>query len=147
MDEEAIHAGLKSVGIQVWDSDHNIVLDQINKLQNTDPSAGEIKQLMISLLHFAEIHLRSEERMMQELGYPDLESHKQEHDKFRQWFKEQNQLRLRAPEDWDNQKVSCYLRNWWTSHIQEVDMAYKDFFAARMEEVQAHLDQHRSSPV
>jgi hemerythrin-like metal-binding protein len=134
-----------SVGVQKWDSDHRKLLELIDQFCNLDLSTGSsaaVKKIMISLLNYSEIHLRSEERAMEQLRYPGFVAHKEEHDKYRRWFKEQNDLRINTPDEWDVRQVSDFLTHWWRSHILEVDMAYKNYFETMNDDVTAHLEKY-----
>lgn len=122
-----------SVGVEQWDADHRVLLDLIGRLDDllrsgrSDPSP-----LMDTLSRYVDVHLGSEERTMERLGYPHFEAHRAKHDEFRTWFKE---VTAAAPAARPAAaEIADMLVHWWYVHIVTVDMAYKDFFENRRRE-------------
>lgn len=134
-----------SVGIREWDSDHRQLLNLMNDLGDHDAKAQSLEQIYSSvqtLSDYANIHLGSEEKVMERMEYPGLEKHKEKHEEFRQWVSNlQNRIEAN-PDDWNGEKTGEYLTKWLHTHILTIDMQYKDFFQSRSAELGKQLEKY-----
>ena len=119
-----------SVGISEMDDDHRILLGLISELSEAkyDPNAfGAFSSYLDALQLYSADHLAREERMLEAVGFPELDEHRTSHDEFRdrcEGFKRQLEDDAEELEPTD---VERYLIDWWTRHILKEDMAYKPF--------------------
>lgn len=116
-----------SVGVELFDSQHKWLIDIINTLvwiSKNDGGGKETKtsvEMMSEIARYSREHLAAEEDAMEKYGYPDLENHRREHDKFRNMVKE-----IASKHD----KVTTLkaLKDWFGDHIMVTDKKYCSFF-------------------
>ena len=71
-----------SVGVGVFDEQHKQVILMINRLidaQETATNSDVVSDLLDRMTRYARDHLKAEEKMLAEHGYPQLEQHKAQH--------------------------------------------------------------------
>lgn len=111
-----------SVGNAVLDSQHRELMELVNRLDGDEP----LSLLLEELARYAAIHFRTEEKLLQAVGYPDLDQQKFQHKAFRAWLD-------RTLADWDSggerlvasRDLKAYLRVWIANHLQVYDAAFK----------------------
>jgi len=116
-----------AVGIYEIDNQHRKLFESLNSLLDA-MSQGQGNQQIMEILKFLEeyvvIHFGTEERYMEQTGYPGYPAHKAQHDAFAKDFAALKQeflnhdrptyLRLQV-------EVGHRLIKWLISHIGEVD--------------------------
>jgi hemerythrin len=122
-----------SVGVSELDQQHKHVFELVRKLgteagQNADSET--ISETMMAIMQLSEQHLRLEEKYMQKYGYPEYESHHQEHLNFKRKIAELS-LDVMNKDSAASQKMFSFLAHYWKNHILTIDMKYRDFFAAK----------------
>jgi hemerythrin len=119
-----------SVGVDVFDEHHRRVILMINRLINAQQVTTDseiISDLLSRMTAYAQEHLKAEEKLMAEYGYPQLEQHKAEHRAYTRKtvdFCTATQLGVQSIP----QGLLDYLKSWWELHIQTTDKAYTHFF-------------------
>jgi len=129
--ESMVWLSSMSVGVEKWDSDHRTLLDLILTLQGSVEKGDAPKNagtIFDALVKYVEIHLSSEEYVMEQARYPGRVDHKASHDRFRTWLESLRENPDSPPGQWDGAEVADKLLNWWRDHVLTTDMAYKDFF-------------------
>lgn len=137
-----------TVGIEVWDEDHRVLLSAISELHNAVHhlnSHETITNIFNDLRRYIEIHFSSEEATMKSMGYPGYDGHKLKHDEFRNWVIKQKDLQDISPAKWDGAEAYEYLIDWWYNHILKVDMAYKNYFESRSLETTQFLSKYKGN--
>ncbi len=122
-----------SVGIQAMDEDHKHLLNLINNLRaSVLCNTGEAfeRQNLDDLLEYTRSHLKREEALLEEHGFPNYEGHKAQHDQMISYVesyvrKYQEQGRKILPE------IADYLTLWLTDHIKVTDKQYSAYLADR----------------
>ena len=123
-----------SVGIDKWDSDHKILLELINRLDEAlhgDVGPELVLRAIDALDAYAKIHFSIEERVMQTLHYPRFASHKAEHDSMRLWIAERRALAEAGNPTQLLPDMAEQLVHWLYTHILTIDMQYCEFFDER----------------
>lgn len=118
-----------SVGNPTMDAQHRKLIDTINKLFSafSDGSAQEVIDSVIQeMINYSKIHLTAEEKMLKEINFTDIESHKSFHEDYRKKILELQQ-RAKTNEKEIHYEIIEYLKKWWTEHILNEDMKYSDF--------------------
>ena len=117
-----------NTGILKIDDQHRLIVDCINELTHEQAifkHPSMIEQLLETLDDYILTHLTEEEELMKEIGYPDLEEHKEKHAFFIAKFEE---LKLLITEDnkpiSGNIKLLTFLSDWFLDHIQVEDQKY-----------------------
>jgi hemerythrin len=119
-----------SVGVNEFDEQHKRVIMMINRLidaqhATTDPRT--ISDMLDRMSRYAQEHLKTEERLMAQYGYPLFKQHKAQH---MTYIKKIVDFCTAAQivNDSIEGGLLAYLREWWEHHIQNSDKAYATFF-------------------
>lgn len=122
-----------SVGHKLIDRQHHFVIDVINDLYLSlrgDMSSGQFKMLMQRLQQYTRAHLGFEEKLLQECGYPDLNSHMALHQQMKSMSLEMERLSEVMDKDWARDLFD-FLKSWWLHHILEEDMKYRKYLQSK----------------
>ncbi len=121
-----------SVGVEVLDSDHQALIEVLNRLDTeVGRAAGidRIAQILDELISHTEAHFRREEAIMAREDYPDAEHHALIHQalseeirEFRQRFAEGMEI---GPE------ITEFIKRWLISHIMESDQHLGGYLQGR----------------
>lgn len=142
-----------SVGVPELDEDHKGLIQVINLLEahaGSEASADIVRQCMVSLMRYAQVHFGREERVMTVCTFPGLAHHQEEHRAFVSRMKE---IEKRFADDPDGltayvtEELIDYLSNWLRHHILIEDMAYRSFAAHRLAEAREAARSFRTSQV
>lgn len=121
-----------SVGVDELDEQHKVLLDLTNQLHRGMANGLRrevLKEVLLSLSGYAELHFEREECLMRMHGYPDLEEHALEHQKMRAevaaWLE-----RVSQAESVDGDELTTFLDHWLTGHIRGADQRYAPHMAA-----------------
>lgn len=129
-----------SVGLPELDDDHRVLIAVINRLAaDTEKGAAAdvVGRSLVSLTRYAEYHFEREQRVMAACGFPDLDSHIEEHREFVGWVREAERRFDTTPADTAAElhgEVLAFLRNWLNHHILLQDMAYRSYVQDAMAE-------------
>lgn len=123
-----------SVGVAKLDEQHKQIIGMLNRLVTSpearDANSETISEILTTMTRYSLEHFKTEEGLLKEHGYPDLEKHRQEHIAYRKKaidFSTATSLGVESVP----QILVTYLFEWWTNHILEEDMKYKSFFAEK----------------
>lgn len=117
-----------SVGNALLDSDHHILLNLLNQLDDaidTGQSRDVVGSVINVLTEYVEHHFQREEAMLTEAGYPDCEHHFVEHRTLEGRFREIRSRWASGDRQVLGEEVMEFLKNWLTSHILVSDKAYR----------------------
>jgi len=118
-----------SVGVDAMDAEHKTIVRMINELNESmknRSSDQEMGRIFRNLISYTQTHFASEERYMESIGYPGLESQRSEHAGL---VRELAQLarEFKAGKLVIGKKLMGFLKDWLTNHILESDMKYAAF--------------------
>jgi hemerythrin-like metal-binding protein len=118
------------LGIEDIDLQHHFFLNLINRLSK-DLFASNNPDHQLSLISelnsYANFHFISEENMMREAGYPELETHKKHHfDIIESLCIEGNNFRL-EPSQKELEKIISLLVDWFINHTSKEDKLFADY--------------------
>jgi hemerythrin len=123
-----------SVGVEELDQQHQQLIKMLNRListrETTDTNSETISDMLQAMTRYAHKHFKTEESLMMAYDYPGLEEQKQEHRAYRIKtvdFSTATMLGI----DTVPEILLVYLFEWWTHHILDEDMKYKQFFAGK----------------
>lgn len=124
---------------ETLDSQHNQLIQQYNALHEVlingslSESTDEQATTLENMVEYAETHFKTEEKYMEDIGYPDTEKHKQTHQNFRDRI---NSLQR----DMDQGRVVLsttlmkFLKNWIVEHIAIEDKKYGQYHKQRRQQ-------------
>ncbi len=121
-------------GIDVVDRQHRELVEQVNRLVEA-MRAGKGRKVVGEILSFlgryAVEHFQTEEKIMEQGGYPDLDKHREVHEAFKKDFGE-----LAAEYDRSPTKLSLTIEvqrrvmAWLREHILKMDMKAAEYLRA-----------------
>jgi len=119
--------GSLAMGIETIDIQHEELFRVINsmydKMQRENMEHNALVEALDSLRSYVKYHFRTEEKLMEERGYPELEQHRKEHE----LFSERIYLFAQRPLDQTGEtleEMQSFLLNWLIKHIQRTDRKY-----------------------
>ena len=123
-----------SVNNDVIDSQHQQLFDKINILLTAmieDRAEHVVDDMVEFFKHYMEEHLQYEEKFLEEIHYPAIDEHKNEHQKFVDKYHEL-QARLDQTDDKNHLviEIENFMGSWLTSHILVEDQKYKKYISA-----------------
>jgi hemerythrin len=120
------------IGVQEIDAQHKKLVSLLNQLHEA-LSQGQGKEVLAgvldSLVRYTKAHFTAEERLMQQNGYPDLISHKREHEQLTEKVLE-FQKNFTSSRIGMGVEVVHFLGTWLQSHIRGSDKKYVPFLHA-----------------
>jgi len=126
-----------SVGVDVLDEDHKILIDCLNQfVEATDNDDGILvtDSIFSALLEYTDYHFRREEGIMLACGYAGLQAHKLLHAGLREKIIDIRQRYVLDSDGMMDDIVKDFLKTWLTDHILNCDMDYKAVVQGREDE-------------
>jgi hemerythrin len=123
-----------SVGVEQFDSQHQHLLEIINKLTTRSGQSLNselVSQTLKEMFDYAMEHFTAEEELMQKYAYPEIESQKKQHSYFLKTATELSKYPVNEKEE-SIDEIAEFLNVWWIIHILKWDMKYKGFFKAKL---------------
>ncbi len=119
-----------AIGIQEIDEQHQAIIKLANELrkEKTRGNARAANETLRFLRNYMNDHFALEEKLMQDLDYPGLENHKQQHELFINhviFFEIEKEFGL-ANEQMQTD-ILAFLRDWISDHIAAHDKALGAF--------------------
>jgi len=126
-----------SVGNQTIDSQHKKLIEMINTMirnEHTDVDSEVISNVLSEMIEYAGSHFKDEEAYMEQIAYPELKMHKEEHKQFKL---KASHFCLATMKDKTSvpEEVLQFLSKWLINHILNSDMKYKTFYESKNKKV------------
>ncbi len=122
-----------SVGVAEIDRQHKKLIDMINTLHQA-MSQGKGKQVVNAVLadlaNYCATHFRQEEKFMADAGYPELDAHREKHQKMTQKVLAL-QADVKAGKATITMEVMRFLEQWLDKHILGTDKKYGPYLNAK----------------
>ena len=122
-----------SVGVQSVDEQHQNLIVMIRDLHTAmveGHGEEEVGNIMNRLVRYTEYHFSAEEAYMEEIGYPELERHRDQHalltGEVFEVFRDIQEGRRDMAED-----VFSFLNTWLIDHIAGSDLKIKAYLETR----------------
>ena len=115
-----------------------------------EASSDVVRQCLISLLRYAEVHFGREERVMTACTFPGMAHHQEEHRAFVERMREIDERFSGDPEGlaaFVTEELADYLSDWLRHHILIEDMAYRSFAEHRLAEAREAIRSFRPSQI
>lgn len=118
---------------QGMDDEHRGLLDKLNRFLTALPSGDSTRVVMAFSMLMAEAraHFASEEAQMEELQYPDLEPHREQHQRLLRGLTELQFTLGNAMNFAASPGAFVYLERWFGAHLANDDKKLADFLAER----------------
>jgi hemerythrin len=122
-----------SIGVLEIDIQHKLLFEKYNAFLaacHAEMEADAIYRLLWFVEAYALTHFREEEDLMQRIGYPDYQIHREQHLKFCEDLgKLKESLRNDGPTQNIMLNMSAFISRWLIDHISNMDMAIGRFMA------------------
>jgi hemerythrin len=115
-----------SVGNSSIDKEHQHWVDLLNRFYEGIRSGQDTNQLTLliaGMIDYTRFHFANEEKYMQSIRYPDIESHKEKHELYVAKLMEYDQ-KIKKGRLVLSLEVTKYLKSWLVNHIKGSDMQY-----------------------
>ncbi len=132
-----------SVGVDVLDHDHNLLMIAIGMLENEIMfgKTQETTQKIVEFLrNYTRHHFAREEMLMEKMGFSGFSEHQQTHSAFTVWLDAMKNGLIYGQDPVFDESVITYLADWIERHVLGMDSFYKPIMIARKDEVRAILD-------
>ena len=119
-----------AVGIRELDEQHKNLIEAANVIESTVASRDRwysIHAAMVRLSEAARIHFAVEECLMSIFGYPKLEEHHTEHQRFTEKLKSLQNESLHARV---SDEMAQFSKDWLQDHIVGMDRAMAEYFTS-----------------
>lgn len=123
-------------GIDDVDRQHGSLIEIYNELVDSveESRANRVmNEILARLFQYAKVHFETEEALLEECGYGQLEEHREQHRRLLKSVRRYIFRHTRGGERVSSEVVE-FLRDWITTHIREEDMAYVACLRARLAE-------------
>jgi hemerythrin len=117
------------LGIEQIDGQHKELVRMINDLYDSikgRDSAEVVNRTLAQLLQYVEVHFDTEERAMQERGYPEFSEHHKLHEDLRRKVFDLKKSQLQGV-DIATFELLNFLTDWLKEHIAYEDKLFGDF--------------------
>lgn len=115
-----------SVGVSEMDLQHRKLVEILNRLHEamTGGKVGEvIESVLKELVDYTQCHFKSEEQLMQRIGYPKFQQHKALHESLVAEVRKAI-ADVQAKKTSVSLKMMAFLRQWLVEHIAGSDKEY-----------------------
>ncbi len=115
-----------SVGVRAMDDQHGILMDTMNELRLAvlnGRGREQVSELLDRLIEFTRMHYWSEERLLEESGFPELGRHRAAHHSLLAQMLEAAH-RLQYGESVEMGKLLDQLRDGYLEHTEGLDQEY-----------------------
>ena len=120
-----------SVGVNSLDKEHKKIIGMLNRLINdhTSEPIEVVNDMFSEIFQFKDEHFVTEEEFMKKNKYPELQRHKEEHNKFKRETASmcKKLMNSQNPNKIREEMLVC-LRKWFEFHILTEDMKYAAFY-------------------
>lgn len=123
-----------SVKVPELDQQHQRLVGMLNRMHealHAGGDAAEAEKVLEDLGVYTRHHFTTEERLMEQCGYPELEEHRRKHRAMERQvmvFREQ----IGGGGVSAQLKLMSFLRDWLQKHILETDMRYSEHLSQRL---------------
>ncbi len=120
-------------GVKQFDEQHKILFHLINKLyrgMKENKGRAVTDEVLSSLVEYTQTHFANEEYMFRQHGYPEIESHMENHKKLIDQVSDFCNSYKSGKAEVD-EKLLEFLKDWLNSHIKGVDTMYGPFLTSK----------------
>lgn len=123
-----------NIGVLEIDLQHKLLFEKFNAFLaacDAQTAADGIYRLFWFLEAYTLTHFTEEEKLMQTVGYPELETHRSQHEHFADQIADLKQrLRAEGPTESLISHIRKFIGGWLIGHIGTMDRAVAGFVAA-----------------
>ncbi len=121
-----------TVGVKAMDDQHAILMDTLNDIRLAlvqGQGRDQVKEGLNRLIEFTRMHFASEEQLLEKHSIPGAIEHRNAHQKLLGQL-EEAALRTKHNDDLHLRSMLLFLRDWYTTHVEELDRPYGEWLNA-----------------
>ncbi len=135
MDERPQFDAKYQVGVEQIDREHRQLFEIVARVYDSleardDKAQSLIRAAAAELLDYTATHFTSEEGLMEQAGYPDLEAHRQQHEHLLSRARDM-EMRIEIEDKYVAVELSQFLYRWLIEHIEASDRKFGEFLIAQ----------------
>ncbi len=122
-----------STGVVGMDEQHKVLVDMINyiyKLLEEGKRTEAMEFFSDTLVEYVNMHFSEEEKMLERVGYPDLENHKKIHEQFKKLMMD-SVPKIKEGNEHEFKTALALVWGWLYSHILKVDKRYGEYISSK----------------
>ncbi len=111
------------IGVPILDEHHRGIVSVINSLfyYMSHPASKSVLMAHLGMIEqYGRIHFLVEEELLEKAGYPELETHKAQHEDL---TRKTHIIAMECRRTGDPQALLQFLKTWWIEHINVDDKA------------------------
>ena len=119
-------------GNEMIDSQHKVLIEKINDLvASCEEKRDKLNavRMLNYLADYTEFHFQAEEKLQEEIGYPELEEHRKKHEELRQTVEDLHQMleEEEGPSDAFVDQLNKKVIEWLYYHIKGFDRSVAEY--------------------
>lgn len=121
------------VGVSLFDDEHHEMIDLLNDMReqiSSNASDVDITEAFKNFVECGVTHFAHEEELMEEWGYPEMNSHKKEHDELLEKVHAIYEQYEDGKKAYSLELVN-FLADWMMLHLKSTDRKYVSFFESK----------------
>lgn len=119
-----------SVGVPVFDTQHQVLFNIINDLQEacvSEASQADFLRIIHELYEYSTSHFRDEEAILTKKQCPQLGTQQMQHAIFLDYVIDL-EAKVKANSGTINEDILTFLKVWWEEHVLKIDKQYSTLF-------------------
>ena len=115
-----------ATGVKAMDDQHGILMDTMNDLRLAlvhGSGRDRVGEHLGRLIEFTRLHFSSEERLLAQHGFPEIDEHRDAHQRLLHKIEEAAQ-RVKNSDDAHMHPLLSFLHDWYMEHIEDLDRKY-----------------------
>ena len=119
-----------NVGDPLMDTHHRQFFNLVRELDHALKSGKEgvdRKAVLKFLIKYLKMHLQAEERLLENIGYPETKEHRAKHQEFEKKIRELEWSFDNDSDSLDMEELFSLIQNWLLTHILEEDKKYSTY--------------------
>lgn len=119
-------------GNEMIDSQHKVLIEKINNLvASCEEKRDKLNavRMLNYLADYTEFHFQAEEKLQEEIGYPEMEEHRKKHQELRQTVEDLHQMleEEEGPSDAFVDQLNKKVIEWLYYHIKGFDRSVAEY--------------------
>jgi hemerythrin len=115
-----------ATGVKAMDDQHGVLMDTLNDLRLALVHGGGRDQVSVALNRLIELtrmHFSSEERLLEQHGFPGIAEHRDAHQRLLSQI-EEAALHAQHNDEVHMRSLVLFLRDWYMKHVEDIDHQY-----------------------
>lgn len=122
-----------TVGVKAMDEQHAVLMDTLNDIRLAlvhGKGREHVSERLNRLIEFTRMHFASEEQLLEQHSFPGSAEHRDAHQRLLAQI-EEAALRTQYNDELHLRAILQFLREWYMSHIEDMDSQYGAWLNAR----------------